>query len=58
VPGQVSQSEHFDSTRIAKIRDCRVLLVSRDGAVEPGPFGSANLRSQSADTDLACQQDG
>ncbi len=58
VAGQVSQSEHFDSTRIAKIRVGRVLLVRRDEAIEPGPFGSANLGSESADTDLACQQDG
>jgi hypothetical protein len=26
--------------------------------VEPGPFGSANQCGESADTDLACQQDG
>jgi len=46
------------STRIAKIRVGPVLPVRRDEAVEPGPFGSANLGSESADTDLACQQDG
>jgi hypothetical protein len=58
VAGKVSHSEHFDSNRITKIRVGRVLLVRRDEAIEPGQFGSANLRSESADTDLACQQDG
>jgi hypothetical protein len=45
------------STRIAKIRVDPVLPIHRDEAVEPGLFGLANLCSESADTDLARQQD-
>ena len=46
------------STRIAKIRVGPVPLVRRDEGVAWRKSGSANLCSESADTDLVCQQDG